>query len=92
MAGWTKEKIWAWERQEDRKRAEYNRLMAERREQKRNERDTIAMLLDAVWDNDYDVFVKITRTTHKFSVASYWETFYNEVGEEVPRPKGYQSA
>lgn len=55
-------------------------------------RAALGMLLEAVWSSEHEVFVKITKSTHPNGIASHWETFYNEVGEEVPRPKGYQSA
>lgn len=55
-------------------------------------RDSLEMLLDAKWVGKYQVFVKKTYTSHPNGLASYRETFYNERGEEVPRPKGYKSA
>lgn len=92
MAGYTKEQIWAWARQEDRKRREYNEQMAQRSRERAEQLLTIGMLLEAGWSSEYKCFVKITKSTHPNGIASHWETFYNEAGEEVPRPKGYKSA
>lgn len=44
------------------------------------------------WFETFGVFVKIIRRTHANGLATHFELFYNELGEEVPRPKGYKSA
>lgn len=90
--GLTKQQKWDWERREDRKRREYNRLMEKLRQERAERLTAIGMLLDAKWDHEHQVFVKIIRRTHANGLATHFELFYNELGEEVPRPKGYRSA
>lgn len=90
--GMTKQQKWDWERREDRKRREYNQLIEKKRQERAERLTAVGMLLDAKWDGEHKVFVKVTKSTHLNGIASHWETFYNELGEEMPRPKGYKSA
>lgn len=82
----------AWQEREARKRREYNHLMEKKRQERAERLTAVGMLLDAKWDTEHQVFVKIIRRTYVNGLATHFEVFYNELGEELPRPKGFESA